>query len=68
VAPAQKAVRPAGWAGFARVQQAAVPHKRAVFARAPQAVGRFEAQHCATDFKSFSIVLNSRNYFKLQKP
>jgi hypothetical protein len=44
-----------------------VPHKRAVFARAPQAVDRFEAQHCATDFKSFSIVLNSRNCFKLQK-
>jgi hypothetical protein len=25
------------------------------------------AQYCARGFKCFSIVLNSRNYFKLQK-
>jgi hypothetical protein len=36
---------------------------RAVFTRAPQAVGRFEARHCV----SFFNCLNSRNYPKLPK-
>jgi hypothetical protein len=40
------------WAGFARVLQA---------------VGRFEAQHCATFFNRFSIDLISRKSCKLSK-
>jgi hypothetical protein len=37
--------------------------------RAPWAVasGWFSAQYCARGFKCFSIVLNFKNYFKLQK-
>jgi hypothetical protein len=35
--------------------------------RASQAVGRFEARHCAAIFIVFLIILNSRNYFKLPK-
>jgi hypothetical protein len=42
------------------------PHEQAVFAHAPQAVGRFEAQHYAVFLNQFSIVFNSRNCFKFQ--
>jgi hypothetical protein len=38
-------------------QQAAVPYKRAIFARALQAVGRFEARHCVTFINHFLIDL-----------
>jgi hypothetical protein len=34
--------------------QAAVPLLWAIFTRAPQAVGRFEAQHCVAFIKYFS--------------
>jgi hypothetical protein len=35
--------------------------------RASQAVGRFEARHCAAIFYRFLIILNSRKYDKLPK-
>jgi hypothetical protein len=60
-----------GWAGFTRVQQATVPRKQAIFARAPQAVARFEARHCVAFINRFSIDLihristNFQNLLKL---
>jgi hypothetical protein len=63
-----RAAKP-GLAGLSadRAWQAVVPPPRAIFAHTQQLVGRFEVRHCAAILNCFSIILNSKNYFKLPK-